>query len=818
MNRRVVVGGVLALGLAGWWFFTRGDSAVSARSSADVEQPSRVSSAASPGRQSAVQVGEAVFAVRVVADGKPVRGARVRASRPGHPAPAWDKSPEVKTDADGRADVPAEPGEWVLTALHEGWATRLLDVTKPRGELRTAVTLELESGVELRGRAVDEDGQPVVPATIRAVPLGERMPRRRSAPEGVVEVPVDAKGEFVLDHLAAGWWILDGVAEGSGKAAPQRLLLPTPERLALTFRRSGFLDGAVALPDGGVAPGAQVTLIGPEGTESLAAGPTGTFSAELQPGSYRVRAKLGPHVGSAHELVLIRGGQTRTTKVVLEGFGGALHGTVTAADAPVENALVVVSPHNEDGNLATTLSDREGRWRIEGLPPATYDVEVLTRRWQPGEYRGLSVTEGADVEVDAQLEALGGLRGVVVDEADRPVAARVWLRMSARQEHRQVQTGPDGRFEFLDVRPARGSVTAARTDDEQGPGTTLTIKPGVVAEVKLVTHDTQRVEVKLDRSGCARARDVSLWIAERASGTRARTWTVPAAKASLELQLSSGEWTVMPWIDARARCESRAAKVKVAKGTPTPPVQLTFGPPDDAADFVVTVLEADGQPSNQASVTVRDVRGSLFASSTEADGTVRFRPMDKMNIVARNLGRAAHAENVPATQRTLTLTLAPPARLQLHLEGASGITHVKVAQAGGLGEDEFRVSSTDVLLEDQPAGSLEVTATDATRSRLGKAQVTTRPGATTSASVRLEPAALLRGRVVLPAGATTPSFIELARSGASEDVLIEPDGSFAFPPLQPGAWELAVYCGPPCEKGFRQAVTLPAGPTELALP
>lgn len=67
----------------------------------------------------------------------------------------------------------------------------------------------------------------------------------------------------------------------------------------------------------------------------------------------------------------MRPGATTNVRVVLSGKGGRLHGTVKRDDGlPVEGAVLIASPHNDDGLSGQATTERDGAWSISNLPRA----------------------------------------------------------------------------------------------------------------------------------------------------------------------------------------------------------------------------------------------------------------------------------------------------------------------------------------------------------------------------------------------------------------------------------------------------------------
>lgn len=473
--------------------------------------------------------------VHVTAGGTNVEGARVTAfaltSR-------WEGRGERTTDAQGRVRLEVHNGGWLLSVSKEGFASAQVELVIDGSPAPIEIVLSL--GGHLHGFAIDEQNVRVAPAVIRAIPLGDRVLRSQNSSEGGVECATDARGEFHFERLNEGWWRIEGTSEGFGVAEPEIVSLPSSTEVTLRFRRSGFIDGVVLHADGGVAGGAHVSLVGFDSTEEFEAGPTGTFSTELSPGSYRVSARFGREVGTAEHPVLVRSKSTISTRIVLAGGGGTIHGRITSDDgAPVAGAKVGLSPHNEAGTVAQGTTGTDGRYVLTSLARGSYDVRATATGYQSATAQGFNVLEGSKREVNLQLPRLGRIVGVVEDENGAPVEAFVAL-MSEAASLRQTRSARDGKFEFDAVVPGTVSLTARQNADEHPRATDAVVKAGTTTNILLRVSATIEVTVELDRKRCTDPSvAVLLQVGEPYSGIKNSQLTIPAGVKSVTLKLAS---------------------------------------------------------------------------------------------------------------------------------------------------------------------------------------------------------------------------------------------------------------------------------------
>ncbi len=812
-------GWLLVVGLLlGWLLLTPRATRV-ATPSPQVVNESRVPVPVSPGEpMRATDAGftsaGGVFEVLVTFEGAPMPEVALAASKQRPTSLAWRVTWEpplvARTDARGMARLPASDGNWVFLAAKGGFATAVVDVVRPSAERVTEVRVQLERGESFDGLALDEKDVAVAPATIRAIPLGDRTTRRRSSPLGTVETTVDVRGTFHVAALAAGWWLLEGDAEGAGRAEPVLINLPVSEVVRLHFRRSGFLEGVVRQPDGGVAPGAVVTLGSAEGAESLEASITGTFSVERVPGAYRVSAKSGELVGTADAIAFVRAGGTASTLVTLSGRGGSLRGVVKRDDGVgVEGALVVASPHNEAGVTAQVRSSPDGTWLLSGLARGSYDLEAEATGLMRTSEWGCYVAEGSTSNVDLVLGRLGRVTGVVENSGGSPLSSRVMLRSPRGLfPERHVLSDGAGHFAFDDVPPGPAFAKALRDPRELTREVEIKVQAGLTHELKLVVLDPLPQQVDLDRTRCVPASAVTILGMEANAFDTRHQWQAPVSVSRLTLPMAPGDWELLVSGRGARGCAllNGPQSVTLEAGVKPPPVRLVFGPGEP--EFEISVLEADGQPAPFASITVRDDRGSLWASEADADGRgqSQFAADALLTVTATKQGRSAQVKGVRRALGHLALTLQPATRIHLRLEGTSGVSRVTALLEDDSFADELRASGAEVWLEEVPVGSVTLTATSADGLRSGQARVVTSVGQASEATIRLQALARVEGMVRLPQGTSPGASVSLG----TVDAPVAADGSFRFDQLLAGDYTARVVCLR-CGTWVPQAVSLAPG-------
>jgi hypothetical protein len=369
----------------------------------------------------------------------------------------------VVTGADGRfLFVAPQPGSYTLASvLADGWSpyapelgqAPLRYMARPDRRVEGAV-IELWPAAEIIGRVEDEVGAAVAGAEIRWLGIGTGETALAADDDGYTS---DARGEFRLTARHDAWLEARHDVHGVGRARVDERAVALGSlvlRLAVAdAAATEEIAGRVLDPAGEPVEGARV-LGEPEGDEPSAETVTdddGRFVLQdLVPGPHRVEAR---YPGFAP--VWASGVPTGADALVLQlAPGGAIAGTITAeGGSAVPGSTVVALRHT--GRLTrvpqaqATVFDADGEYRLDGLPPAVYDVV--------GGAAGHALVRARDVEVGAAevelslvLPAGGRISGRVVDETTGEA-----VELARVEVDRSLAAGPS-------VAPLRSS---ALTDD-----------------------------------------------------------------------------------------------------------------------------------------------------------------------------------------------------------------------------------------------------------------------------------------------------------------------------------------------------------------
>jgi hypothetical protein len=183
--------------------------------------------------------------VRVTAAGRPVSRAQVRLYLRSGRIPEtgrvdWRVAAAGATGNDGRLQMPAREGAYLVVARAEGLAPAWRELVHPLDGNRTPVHLRMEEEVTFSGRTVAQDtGEPLPGAELTLTPhvsAWEQEARADAPAEERVTMMSDGAGNFEVEGLAPGLYTVEGHARGIPITEEWNIRLPTtaePRVLAL---------------------------------------------------------------------------------------------------------------------------------------------------------------------------------------------------------------------------------------------------------------------------------------------------------------------------------------------------------------------------------------------------------------------------------------------------------------------------------------------------------------------------------------------------------------------------------------------------------
>ncbi|HEX3128595.1 MAG TPA: carboxypeptidase-like regulatory domain-containing protein, partial [Thermoanaerobaculia bacterium] len=410
-------------------------------------------------RAPALALEPAVALAGIVLDeqGRPVSAVEVKARlQPGSRArtmAAWGSGGTAITTAAGAFRISTlYPGlAHELTLARRGFATTRetvppLEPGRPAAPLR----LVLRKGRTGFGRVVNQTDQPVVGATVLLEPAvaGDMMVRMmRQDDSSKFEATAGADGRFEIPDLPAGNY--DLTARGPGYAPITVPGLSVPQgagsldlgtvALVKGVALEGFVNGAGGKP----VEGARISVRtasndplagfrGEDGPPAALTGPDGFFRVEDRRAGETVEVTVqrsGYARGSAPG---IRVPTEEPIRIVLKPTSAVEGRAVDPDGKPVAGAQIYLIPTAptamgpgfvmfSDADMKQAVSGEDGAFRIEDVPPNTFELKAEAAGRQSVELSNLEVTSGQDLKgVEVVLPAGAVVEGRVLSSG-RPV-------------------------------------------------------------------------------------------------------------------------------------------------------------------------------------------------------------------------------------------------------------------------------------------------------------------------------------------------------------------------------------------------------------
>ncbi|HEX8464130.1 MAG TPA: carboxypeptidase-like regulatory domain-containing protein, partial [Abditibacterium sp.] len=392
--------------------------------------------------------------VRVVdAQNKPIAGAGVEVR-------LWREDPKpstpILTKSNGAAmlslpsDGDGKPMRASITVAAKGFAFASVAVT---GQ---SVEVQLKKGATWRSQVVDNAGKPIAGAkiSVQAVLKGDDfrsltfLRNTRAAEKYVAQSGAD--GRFQIADLPADMDLIFRVthpryAVGSGQDAPG----PSGEIIKLAL--GGGLRGRLLDVAGKPLSQTKVYASQPNGAGGWSediTDQTGSFTLEsMAAGQYRVGAQLergAKFVVARVHPVRVVAGKVTAVPVMRAVVGKEIRGVVRDAltKKPLPGASVMATQNNDTS--AYTTSDTAGAWVLR-VVPGKYQVHMsgapqgyLRSGMQP-----TVETSATASNVVFDLKKATVISGLTVDEAGKPIAARLTLHMG-----QEINSDAEGRWKF----------------------------------------------------------------------------------------------------------------------------------------------------------------------------------------------------------------------------------------------------------------------------------------------------------------------------------------------------------------------------------
>jgi len=470
--------------------------------------------------------GQPLDGVNVTVDGAPLFRGYVR-----------NNTARDSTDMNGEYTLDGVvAGSRRVTFSKSGFVPQTKSVDAASGREMT-LDATLDRGRELHGRVIDESGQGVASADMRAD--FESLPPTRTDPDGA----------FVMTGLRDQHYRLVARKNGYVEAHADDVD-PNGPAVTLTLRRGGTITGHLSgLSDAELA-NAFVLVTGPGVTSNARVDASANFVVQGIPdGTFNIEASArtgGQMRRTPRKSVQVMSGSAPPVELSFaEGF--TVGGRVTAHGQPLPDSSVTFSPADGatamGGNFAHVESD--GTYAATGITAGDYNVYVMAPPY--GVVFSDRVTVGNSMTYDIDVRATT-LRGRVVDAATNaplPDAQIIFMQAADKVPvgvaPRPMSSDFDGRFSAglvperkWKLRVQREKYETAQLDVDVEPG-----MPDLEVRLSPATSLTVRVTDAQDGSAV-----VNAYVVATDAKNQAAFSAQTKEDGTVQLWLASGHYTV----------------------------------------------------------------------------------------------------------------------------------------------------------------------------------------------------------------------------------------------------------------------------------
>jgi hypothetical protein len=564
------------------------------------------------------------------------------------------------TESQGEFDlfVPAEQESMTLVALALRYAPSWLELRSVRaGRARTGILLRLSRGLEAQGRVLNEDGTPILGATILAnslrlrkagLRLEDMEPRATSGAEGRFVLRGLEKGSYKLtvSHASHATRTVPDVEiqPQTAKGLPDIVLLPDAE-----------IKGRVVGTEGQPIPGAKIS--GVSGAVKSSEGISDNDGAFVLNGFAREASVV---------LSATAAGYSETSKVVRAPDGdvvlalqrhGVLRGRVEDAETltPIREFQIL-------GADRRSFRSENGTFELKGLPPGRWTFSAQAPGYQAAKVSDLEIRAGESTEgVVFSLSKGVALTGRVVDDTSGAALPNVTVRYRAatdvegpewgfRSDWNSQKTDADGNFKFDGLPLGKATIIA------NSPFHAETWRTVVAGE-------ESSVEIRLPVGGSVSGRVVGFDAATPIPAARVSLWSV-VSRTGIGIPVDeTGAFSFSSLAAGRYRL---TANTSVGQSKP---VEIVLRESERLTDLTlvvnagatirgqVTGLKPDELPVVQ--IVAQGQGGFKGTASTNPDGTYAIRglPEGRVEVFAQTSLQRSVSKSVEIPQEAAELVL-----------------------------------------------------------------------------------------------------------------------------------------------------------------
>jgi hypothetical protein len=346
-----------------------------------------------------------------------------------------------------------------------------------------SVTLVLDIDGEITGTVVDQNGEPIADASVRAMPLEFLSDRTRWQMMIPRQARTDPDGRFIMTSVAEGAeYRLDAEFPKMRQKSDEGDLIKAKagdKNVKIVLQELGGITGKLQFEDGSTPKTFNVGAY-TEGLSSFSE-TNGSFTVNEVTACKQVVFFSGPEFQDKRSpRIEVKPGEVFDLGTITVSRGKTVRGVVLSDGKPVEGATVAAStfiggsgsrldPDDELNARDRTLSKADGSFEIKGLTEMD-ELSVLAEHPTLGRSAVQSVPKGrGDVTLELTLSKGGKVEGIIT-YAGKPVEATAVAFLTTGEGNFVTNSGPNGKYQFTQLAPGDYELGAYYATESQSSG------------------------------------------------------------------------------------------------------------------------------------------------------------------------------------------------------------------------------------------------------------------------------------------------------------------------------------------------------------
>jgi len=411
-------------------------------------------------------------------------------------------------------------GKYKLTVTADGYApAERAGLRVQKNTVLENIIIEMNAGVEIRGRVLDRAGKPVASAQVSIEESGTNMfgiSEDMFMPDRPIdfEKTTNEEGRFIIKNLTAGLTTFKATREDylEGKKMHFVRTDVENEEIEIILTKGGIVTGiVVAEEDNTPLGGAEVTFTGqglvadlvPMFRRGASTGEDGGFRFEMvPPGAQTLVVSYEGRSSRKIENVNVEDDRELDLGTITLAGGGGIAGLVLDINTrPIAGALIFASGPS---GMKQASTNAEGEYSLEGLSTGNWTVQLIPDQsglmvGQAGKVQQQQalVEENKITELNFTLTPGYNLSGTVTSAGNPVSGVNVSYQnadpMIPGSEGGNTRTDTEGRYQFTEVIPGNYNLSVIRGDLNSGAA----LSPLHVALIAIADDTVHDVELPL---------------------------------------------------------------------------------------------------------------------------------------------------------------------------------------------------------------------------------------------------------------------------------------------------------------------------------